>query len=141
MANSPTTGPLHHIGYVVADMDRGLRQFQDEGAVLEVGPTSDPIQKVICALLRLPDGSAIELVAPIDPEDSPVSSRLRRGGGFDHLCFSVDDVEAALVAEDELGSMIVCEPVYAVTFDRTIGFVLRRSGMLIEYMSNTAPTT
>jgi len=65
---------LHHIGYVVEDMERGLKQFQDEGAVLEIGPTDDPIQKVTCALLRLPDGSAVELVAAIDPESTICAS-------------------------------------------------------------------
>ncbi len=126
---------LHHVGYVVADMDRGLKQFMAEGAVLEIPPTDDPIQKVTCALLRLVDGTAVELVAPLDPEDSPVTSRLRRGGGLDHLCYSVDDVQTALDAEDEAGSLIVCDPVHAVTFDKTIGFALRRSGLLVEFMS------
>lgn len=126
---------LHHVGYVVADMARGIAQFTAEGAVLEIEPTDDPIQKVACALLRLSDGTAVELVAPLDPDDSPVTSRLRRGGGLDHLCYSVDDVQAALDAEDEAGSMIVCEPVHAVTFGETIGFALRRSGLLVEYMS------
>ncbi len=136
---SALTSELHHIGYVVADMDRGLAQFTKEGAVVEIEPTNDPIQRVTCALLRLPDGSAIELVAPIDAEDSPLASRLRRGGGLDHLCFTVDDVAEALEAEEDSGAMIVCEPVYAVTFDRTIGFVLRRSGLLVEFMSRHAP--
>ena len=129
---------LHHVGYVVPDMDPGIRQFESEGAVLEIEPTDDPIQKVTCALLRLHDGTAVELVAPIDPDDSPVTSRLRRGGGLDHLCYSVDDVQTALDAEDEAGSMIVCDAVNAVTFGETIGFVLRRSGLLVEYMSRDA---
>lgn len=126
---------LHHVGYVVADMARGIRSFEAEGAILEIPPTDDPIQRVTCALLRLADGTAVELVAPIDPDDSPVTSRLRRGGGLDHLCYAVDDVQAALDAEEEAGSLIVCEAVHAVTFDETIGFALRRSGLLVEYMS------
>lgn len=131
---------LHHVGYVVAKMDRGVRQFVAEGARVVIEPTDDPIQKVTCALLQLADGSHVELVAPIDPDDSPVNSRLRRGGGLDHLCFTVDDVRAALDAEEAAGGTIVCDPVHAVTFDETIGFVLRRSGLLVEYMSGAAPT-
>lgn len=136
MINSPMN--LHHVGYVVPDMERGIRQFTGEGAVLEIEATDDPIQKVTCALLRLSDGTAVELVAPLDPQDSPVASRLRRGGGLDHLCYSVDDVQAALDAEDDAGSMIVCDPVHAVTFGETIGFALRRSGLLVEFMSQDA---
>ena len=128
---------LHHVGYVVADMERSIRAFTREGATVLIEPTEDPIQKVICALVGIDGEVPIELVAPIDPEDSPVTSRLRRGGGMDHLCYSVDDVTAALEYEEERGAMIVCEPVPAVTFNRIIGFAHRRSGLLIEYMGTT----
>ena len=128
---------LHHVGYVVADMERGIRSFTREGATVLIEPTEDPIQKVICALVGVEGEVPIELVAPIDAEDSPVASRLRRGGGMDHLCYSVDDVAAALAYEEENGAMIVCEPVLAVTFNRMIGFAHRRSGLLIEYMGTT----
>jgi hypothetical protein len=33
------------------------------------------------------------------------------------------------------GALVVCEPVYAVAFRRTVGFVQRRSGMVVEYIS------
>lgn len=128
---------LHHVGYVVADMERGIRAFLREGATVLIEPTEDPIQKVICALVGVEGEAPIELVAPINPEDSPVSSRLRRGGGLDHLCYSVIDVGSALEYEEKRGAMIVCEPVPAVTFNRIIGFAHRRSGLLIEYMSTT----
>jgi catechol 2,3-dioxygenase-like lactoylglutathione lyase family enzyme len=127
-------GTLHHFGYVVRDIDRAIEQFTREGAMLEIAPTTDPIQGVTCALLRTAPGTAVELVAPIDPDDSPLASRLRRGGGLDHLCFSVPDVGLALERERALGGTVVCEPVHAVTFERTVGFVLRRSGLLVEFM-------
>ena len=99
-------------------------------------PTSDPVQGVVVALLS--DGTVpVELVSPIDGDTpSPVEARLRRGGGLDHLCFYVDDVAGALEHEvEEAASMIVCEPVYAVAFERTIGFVQRKTGLVVEYMS------
>src|SRR6266540_2696547 len=89
-------GPaIHHVGYVVRDMASALERFTTEGAELLIGPTDDPVQKVTCALLRLAEGIDIELVAAIDPDDSPVSARLRRGGGLDHICLAVDDVPTA----------------------------------------------
>lgn len=125
---------LHHVGYVVRDMRRAIDQFISEGASLVVGPTDDPVQKVSCALLRIADGVDVELVAPLDPDDSPVTARLRRGGGLDHICLSVDDVPTALALEEERGALVVCAPVHAVTFDRTIAFAHRRSGLLVELM-------
>lgn len=126
---------LHHIGYVVRDIARGVDRFVEEGATVLIGATVDPIQKVSCALLRLAEGVDVELVAPLDVNDSPVAARLRRGGGLDHVCLSVDDVEAGLASEAEHDAVVVCPPVYAVTFDRTVAFVHRKSGLLVELMS------
>jgi methylmalonyl-CoA/ethylmalonyl-CoA epimerase len=126
---------LAHLGYVVTDMERALQQFQAEGAVVLIAPTDDPIQRVSCCLLRSDGAVDIELVAPLAQGDSPVESRLRRGGGLDHVCYLVDDLSEALEAEVDARAVVVCAPTYAVTFDRQIAFVLRRSGLLVELMA------
>src|SRR5512140_7300 len=111
---------LAHLGYVVPDMQRAVKRFEAEGAVVVIPPTDDPIQRVSCCLLRCDGAVDIELVAPLVPGDSPVEARLKRGGGLDHVCYLVDDLEAAVAADVEAGSIVVCEPVPAVTFDRRI---------------------
>ena len=126
---------LHHIGYVVRSMKSALSRFTDEGAVVVVEPIQDPIQRVEVALLRTDGDVPIELVAPIAGVEGPIESRLKRGGGFDHLCYSVRDVAASIAEEAERGSLVVCEPVFAVAFTRTVGFVQRRTGMVVEYIS------
>ena len=130
-----TAPSLHHVGFVVRDIAASLRRFVDEGATVVIEPTDDPVQRVTCALVRLADGIDIELVAPLDPDNSPVTARLRRGGGLDHICLAVDDVASSLAAEEDRGAVVVCPPVHAVTFDRTIAFAHRRSGLLIELMA------
>jgi methylmalonyl-CoA/ethylmalonyl-CoA epimerase len=64
-----------------------------------------------------------------------VEARLRRGGGLDHVCFSVPDVGGRLEAEVESGGLLVCPPVFAVAFARQVGFVQRRSGLVVEFIS------
>jgi methylmalonyl-CoA/ethylmalonyl-CoA epimerase len=129
---------LHHIGYVVPRMSAALNRFVDEGATIVVEPIDDPIQRVTVALLSIDAGVPIELVAPIPGLEGPLTARLQRGGGFDHLCLVVDDVAAALAEDAERGAVVVCEPVFAVAFTRTVGFVQRRTGMVVEYISATA---
>ena len=126
---------LHHMGYVVPRMDSALRRFVDEGATVLVEPIEDPIQRVTVALLSVDADVPVELVAPIPGVDGPITARLQRGGGLDHLCFTVDDVAAALAEDAERGALVVCEPVFAVAFNRTVGFVQRRSGMVVEFIS------
>ena len=46
-------------------MAGGVRRFEDAGAELVVGPTDDPLLGVTCALMRLPEGVDVELVAPL----------------------------------------------------------------------------
>lgn len=128
---------LHHLGYVVPRMSAAISRFQDEGATVVVDPIDDPIQRVTVALLAADADVPIELVAPIPGTESPITARLRRGGGLDHLCYSVPDVSTALAEESERGSLVVCEPVFAVAFMRTVAFVQRRSGMVVEYISDT----
>ena len=125
---------LHHVGYVVANMRGGIRRFEASGGILVVAPTDDNVLRVACALVRLPEGVDVELVAPLDDADSPVTARLGRGGGLDHLCFWVDDLDASLQEELATDALLLVPPTYAVTFDSTIAFVQRRSGLVVELM-------
>lgn len=135
MTPADETGPrLHHVGYVVPNMAGGLRRFEDAGGVLVVGPTDDPLLGVTCALIRLPEGVDVELVAALEGAVSPISARLARGGGLDHLCFWVDDLDASLAREIENDAVPVVPPTHAATFDTTVAFVHRRGGLVVELM-------
>ena len=125
---------LHHVGFVVPNMKGGIRRFEDNGGELVVGPTEDPLLGVICALIRLPEGVDVELVAPLPGAESPITGRLNRGGGLDHLCFWVEDLDASLAGELENDAVLLVPPTYAVTFDSTIAFVQRRGGLVFELM-------
>ena len=134
-------GPrLHHVGYVVRAMAGAVRRFEDAGGELVVGPTDDPVLGVTCALVRLPEGVDVELVAPLEGAESPITARLARGGGLDHLCFWVEDLDASLARELENGAVLLVPPTYAVTFDSTVAFVHRRAGLVVELMGEKRPT-
>jgi methylmalonyl-CoA/ethylmalonyl-CoA epimerase len=130
-----TVKSLHHVGYVVPRMAPALARWLDEGARLLVEPVDDPIQRVTVALLAVDAEVPVELVAPIDGSDSPITARLRRGGGLDHFCFTVPDVGEQIESELLAGALLVCPPVHAVAFSRQIGFVQRRSGLVVEFIS------
>ena len=128
--------PVSHLGFVVADMASAVERWVDGGAEVVIPPTPDPIQSVVCCLVRDAGAVDIELVAPLEPGSSPVESRLKRGGGLDHICYIVDSLEEALAEERSRGSLVVCAPVYAVTFNRDIAFVHRRTGLVVEFMTS-----
>lgn len=126
---------LAHIGYVVPRMDSALRRFEREGGVIRIPPTFDPVQNVWVCVLTMEDGADIELVAPSAEGPSPLKGRLARGGGLDHLCYAVPDLKVAVDLEVSRGGVVVCPPCFAVALQAQIAFVLRRSGLLVEFMS------
>lgn len=116
-------------------MAPALARWTDEGAAVLVEPIDDPIQRVTVAVVQSPGELPVELVAPTPGLDSPVAARLRRGGGLDHFCYTVANVGNRLEQETERGAVVVCPPVFAIAFGREIGFVQRRTGLVVEFVS------
>jgi glyoxalase/bleomycin resistance protein/dioxygenase superfamily protein len=136
---------LHHLGWVGRDLARLRKAFEREGAQVVSPPIDDPIQRVTVQFLREPaTGELWELVVSLgDAADSPLTSRLARGGGFDHVCYELEEadgtLEERLATEVERGGRIVCAPTVAVAFGRRIAFVFRRSQRLVEYVEPRRP--
>lgn len=85
-------------------------------------PELDPVQKVNATFIEIvPDqGVYLELLEPVS-EDSPISSYLKKGGGLHHLCFEVDDVDAACDRLGKKGYRCVTYPTACLGFDRSFG--------------------
>jgi methylmalonyl-CoA/ethylmalonyl-CoA epimerase len=85
---------IDHLGVAVGSIDDALAVYRALG--LEVAHREEvPTQKVRTAFLPAGE-SRIELLEPTSP-DSPIARFLaKRGGGIHHVCFAVDDIEAAL---------------------------------------------
>jgi len=85
---------LDHIGVAVVSIDEALGVYEALG-LQEAHREEVPSQRVRAAFLPVGE-SRIELLEPAG-EDSPVAKFLvKRGGGVHHICFAVDDIEAAL---------------------------------------------
>jgi methylmalonyl-CoA/ethylmalonyl-CoA epimerase len=125
---------IAHIGFVVKEIEKSLPSWLASGYELQIKKTFDPIQNVFCLILKKVGEPDIELVAPAEEGKSPLTSRLERGGGIDHICFYTTNMKDSLLDERAKGSLIVCEPVFAETFGKQIAFVVRRGGLLIEYL-------
>jgi methylmalonyl-CoA/ethylmalonyl-CoA epimerase len=76
----------------------------------------------------------LELVEPAGT-DAPVRAFLEKGGGLHHLCYEVEDCEAALRAIREQRGMIVKRPNPAVAFGgRRIAWALTAEKLLLEFL-------
>jgi methylmalonyl-CoA/ethylmalonyl-CoA epimerase len=126
---------LHHVGIVVESIERQTQRYQE---FLGLAPVSEVVtdvtQKVNVQFLAEKAGeTSVELIEPL-PGESPVRRALEKGGGLNHLCFEVADVEEAVRGAEAHGAICVRTPVPAAAFDgRRIAFVFFRGMGLIEY--------
>jgi methylmalonyl-CoA/ethylmalonyl-CoA epimerase len=87
------TGSPHHVGCAVQRLSDGVATYSGTLGLKRRSRAFDVTsQSVQVCFLELTGGFFLELVAPLD-ERARLSSFLRVG--FYHLCFLVDDLEAA----------------------------------------------
>ena len=142
---------LDHIGLVVDSLDTVIDLFGKLGFEDVTVPVPNPLQLVSASFMPVTEGSDvyIEFLEPME-ESSPISNFIRkRGGGLHHLCFQVDDIDAAM-AEVEAHGLRVTVPTedcraYDVNLKREcagtsrIAFFLLGKHMLIELVEKAPP--
>ena len=113
---------LHHIGIVVENIQKSLG---DLTKYLDFESTTMPSlvgsQKVNICFLKT-NNVFLELIEPAE-ENSPISNFIKKGGGFHHLCFEVDDIHLELEKMKKNGAHIVVDVVKGFE-ERLIAFVM-----------------
>jgi len=101
---------IHHIGIVVGNIQDSLGEFSkfikfDETTI----PTLIGSQKVNVCFMKLGE-LRIELIEPVG-NDSPVSNFLEKGGGFNHICFEVENLSHTIDEMTKKGGRLIVSPV------------------------------
>lgn len=130
---------LHHVGIVVQDLEAwGEAYASSLGLVQDAEIVHDPIQKVRVQFWRDEAANLVELIEPAAP-DSPVWGELKKGGGLNHLCYEVDDIEGRVQDAVAGGAILAVTPVPAVALSgRRIAFLYLRKVGLIEFVEKEA---
>ena len=124
---------IYHLGYAVEDIEAASRFYREN---FSAEPTESEVvgeQGLIAAMFRVGE-SMVELVQPTGP-DTPVGRFLaRRGEGFHHVAYEVDNLEAALRELRQNGVEIIDEEPRVGAGDTRMAFVHPRStfGVLTE---------
>ena len=99
---------IHHLGYAVEDLEAASLFYKENFGAHPGEPEAVEEQGIVAAMFRVGE-SRIELVQPTSP-DSPVGKFLaRRGEGFHHVAYQVDDLEAVLAHLQKSGVELVDE--------------------------------
>jgi len=99
---------IYHLGYAVEDLTVVARFYEEHFGAVVGEPEEVEEQGIIATMLEVGE-SKIELVQPTHPE-SPVSKFLaKKGEGFHHIAFQVDDLEATLEELKKSGVELIDE--------------------------------
>jgi methylmalonyl-CoA/ethylmalonyl-CoA epimerase len=127
-------GPIHHVGYVVADLDAGLATLSRAFALTVTVREVMEAQGVEALMAEGRAGGAIELIRPLDPEGAIARFMAARGEGFHHVAFAVPDVDAALARLAAAGTEVIDATGRRGLGGHRVGFIHPRStlGVLTE---------
>ncbi len=99
---------IYHVGYAVEDLDTAARFYKEHFGVALGEPEEVEEQGIVATMFEVGE-SKIELVQPTRP-DSPVGKFLaKKGEGFHHVAYEVDDLEEALKELKEGGVELIDE--------------------------------
>ncbi len=125
---------LHHVGIVVKDIAEATDYYVRRlGCEVRSEIVHDSTQTAYVRFLSQPGDSVfLELVSP-DREDSKLTNALNKGGGLNHLCYAVDDIESGCRELRAQGLYLIQPPVAAAAFPgRRIAWLIGRDRIPFE---------
>ena len=131
---------LHHIGYLVANIEKSIKAFESLGySLVNYGGDGDIVYDAhrdadICFLRPSEEGGAVvELISP-KSKTSPVYGLLSKYKNSPyHLCFDVEDRDGEIARLKENGWMIMQEDAPACAIGgRHVTFLMNRYAGIME---------
>jgi methylmalonyl-CoA/ethylmalonyl-CoA epimerase len=123
---------LHHIGYVVKDIDQ-----YEKGLIIEkkVKELFDPVQNSKMALYSNFSDSFIELIQPLTTDAFTYNFLQKSGGGYHHLCYEVASQQEMKDIVTLQKMIMVKGPIPAILFDnREVWFYYSRNKQVVEFV-------
>ena len=99
---------IDHVAIAVKDLDDALAFYRDALGLEVTGRREVPAEGVEIAFLPT-DDTEIELISPLDPENSIGRFLEKRGEGIHHLCVGVENIEAAVAQLQDEGARVLSE--------------------------------
>jgi methylmalonyl-CoA/ethylmalonyl-CoA epimerase len=126
---------IDHIGIVVRSLDVSSTYYERHFGLRPVGGRIvDALQDVELQFLEDDAGARLELIRPLSV-DSPVARALTHGGGLNHICYQVPDLDSSVQSLLATDAKLVRAPQPAVAFNgRRVAFLYTRQRELVEFV-------
>lgn len=99
---------IHHLAIAVKDLDSALVFYRDALGVEVTERREVEAEGVEIAFLPMGE-TELELIRPLDPENSIGRFIEKRGEGIHHVCVLVEDIEAAVARLQDNGARMATE--------------------------------
>ncbi|WP_112262077.1 methylmalonyl-CoA epimerase [Lentzea terrae] len=135
---------VDHVGIAVPDLDVAIAFYRDNFGLEVAHEEVNEEQGVREAMLHAPgdhDGTAIQLLAPLN-EDSTIAKFIGRSGpGLQQLAYRVSDVDVAADALRSKGLRLLYDQAKRGTSNSRVNFVHPKDagGVLIELVEPAGP--
>jgi len=127
---------LNHIGVIVKNISDSVTYYETILGLKKVSEIYvDTRQEVELVFLETGiEGITIELISPTS-SSSPAYNALIRGGGINHLCYEVNDINGKIDYLRRQGCKLVRSPLPAIAFgNRLVAFLYSSNLGLIELL-------
>ncbi len=124
---------IDHIGIAVQNIHDALKFFEDALGMKLERVESEEGGRTQVAFLPV-GNSEVELVSPNDTDSGLAKFLAKRGEGVHHICFEVDDIDAALARLKAHGAQLIDETPRENARGQRYAFVHPKSahGVLVE---------
>jgi methylmalonyl-CoA/ethylmalonyl-CoA epimerase len=138
---------IDHVGVAVPDLDAAIADYRDHFGMEVVHQEVNEEQGVHEAMVAVgdpadPEGSCIQLLAPLNEESTIAKFLDRSGPGLQQLAFRVTDVEEVSRVLRERGLRLLYDAPKRGTADSRINFIHPKDagGVLVELVEPPSPT-
>lgn len=123
---------LHHIGYIVRDINKYEKNLLYEE---KIGEVFDPVQNSKLSLYKNFSTCFIELIQPMYEQSYNYNFLEKHGEKYHHLCYSVCSKEEMLEISKRLQLIHIKGPMPALLFgNNEVYFYYMRNKNIIEFL-------
>lgn len=125
---------LHHTAVLVKNIDKAAKEYSENfGYVVKSSVIYDPIQTAFVQFLQQTGNAAyLELIMP-DGSESKLNNALKKGGGLNHFCYAVENIDEACSSLVEKRLFLLQKPISATAFNgRRIAWLMGMDGVPVE---------
>jgi methylmalonyl-CoA epimerase len=99
---------IHHIAIAIKDLDKALTFYRDALGIQVIEQKEVPAEGVEIAILPAGE-SEIELLRPLNQDNSIGRFITNRGEGIHHICLEVENIETSISQLEAQGAQMATE--------------------------------